>query len=250
MNDGLDIPSFLKRTKPAVTSAEETSVEAEQATEDFTGTIANAEESSSALAASIEVAPAPSPEPDTGSAEVETAPPIDARASEADEFLDDEIVASEVASSVVDSQIDAEDSSAIDAEAPVPEETVRAALDDATNGEPFSAVSGQAENPRAVTGDNSSKFEEGEPEKDEPRGSRKTDFAKSQLRSLVERIERLEEEKKAISEDIKAVYAEAKANGFDTKILRKTISIRKKDRHEREEEEAMLELYLGALGMV
>lgn len=77
----------------------------------------------------------------------------------------------------------------------------------------------------------------------------KTSFAQGQLRSLVERIERLEEEKKAIAGDIKEVYAEAKANGFDTKILRKVVMIRKKDRTEREEEEAMLDLYLHALGM-
>ena len=66
----------------------------------------------------------------------------------------------------------------------------------------------------------------------------------------VERIERLEEEKKTIADDIKEVYAEAKANGFDTKILRKVISLRKKDRHEREEEEAILDLYMNALGML
>jgi uncharacterized protein (UPF0335 family) len=77
----------------------------------------------------------------------------------------------------------------------------------------------------------------------------KTSFAQGQLRSLVERIERLEEDKKAIAADIKEVYAEAKANGFDTKILRKVITVRKKDRAEREEEEAMLDLYLHALGM-
>jgi uncharacterized protein (UPF0335 family) len=78
----------------------------------------------------------------------------------------------------------------------------------------------------------------------------KTSFAQGQLKSFVERIERLEEEKKAIAGDIKEVYAEAKANGFDTKILRKVISLRKKDRHEREEEEAMLDVYLAALGML
>jgi uncharacterized protein (UPF0335 family) len=76
-----------------------------------------------------------------------------------------------------------------------------------------------------------------------------TSFAQGQLKSLVERIERLEEDKKAIAGDIKEVYAEAKANGFDTKILRKVITIRKKDRTEREEEEAMLDLYMHALGM-
>ena len=73
---------------------------------------------------------------------------------------------------------------------------------------------------------------------------KKTSFAQGQLKSLVERIERLEEEKKTIAGDIKEVYAEAKGNGFDTKILRKVISIRKKDRHEREEEEAILDLYM------
>jgi uncharacterized protein (UPF0335 family) len=78
----------------------------------------------------------------------------------------------------------------------------------------------------------------------------KTSFAKGQLKSLVERIERLEEEKKALAGDIKEVYGEAKAHGFDTKILRKVISLRKRDRQEREEEEAMVELYLGALGMI
>lgn len=78
----------------------------------------------------------------------------------------------------------------------------------------------------------------------------KTGFAQGQLKSLVERIERLEEEKKTIAGDIKEVYAEAKANGFDTKILRKVISLRKKEATEREEEEAMVDLYLQALGMV
>ena len=78
----------------------------------------------------------------------------------------------------------------------------------------------------------------------------KTTFAQGQLRSLVERIERLEEEKKTIAGDIKEVYAEAKANGFDTKILRKVISLRKKEAAEREEEQSMLDLYLQALGMI
>ena len=75
-------------------------------------------------------------------------------------------------------------------------------------------------------------------------------IAADQLASYVERIERLEEEKAALSADIKEVYAEAKGNGFDTKVLRKVISIRKKDDAERQEEEAMLELYLHALGMI
>ena len=77
----------------------------------------------------------------------------------------------------------------------------------------------------------------------------KTSFAQGQLKSIVERIERLEEEKKTIAGDIKEVYAEAKGNGFDTKVMRKIISLRKKDHAERQEEEAILELYLQALGM-
>ncbi len=74
--------------------------------------------------------------------------------------------------------------------------------------------------------------------------------AADQLRSIVERIERLEEEKKALADDIKEVYAEAKGNGFDTKILRKVISLRKRDRAELDEEETLLEVYLRALGML
>lgn len=77
----------------------------------------------------------------------------------------------------------------------------------------------------------------------------KTTFAQGQLRAIVERIERLEEEKRTIAGDIKEVYAEAKGNGFDIKILRKVIALRKKDVGERQEEEAMLEVYLAALGM-
>jgi len=77
-----------------------------------------------------------------------------------------------------------------------------------------------------------------------------TAIAQGQLKTIVERVERLEEEKKATADDIKEVYAEAKANGFDTKTLRKVVTLRKKDRAEREEEEAMLDLYLNALGMV
>ena len=78
----------------------------------------------------------------------------------------------------------------------------------------------------------------------------KTTFAHGQLKSIVERIERLEEEKKVIAGDIKEVYAEAKANGFDTKILRKVISLRKKEVTEREEEQSMLDVYMAALGMI
>lgn len=74
--------------------------------------------------------------------------------------------------------------------------------------------------------------------------------AREQLKSIIARIERLEEEKKALADDIKEVYAEAKANGYDTKVLRKVVSLRKQDRNERAEQEALLELYLGALGEI
>ena len=73
--------------------------------------------------------------------------------------------------------------------------------------------------------------------------------ASDQLRAFVERIERLEEEKKDISEQIKEVMAEAKGRGYDTKILRKVISLRKRDADDIAEEEAVLEMYKAALGM-
>ena len=75
-------------------------------------------------------------------------------------------------------------------------------------------------------------------------------IARDQLRAFVERIERLEEEKKTIAEDIKEVYGEAKAMGYDTKIRRRVISIRKQDQDERMEQEAVLDTYLLALGMI
>lgn len=74
--------------------------------------------------------------------------------------------------------------------------------------------------------------------------------ARDQLRAIVERIERLEEEKRGIADDIKEVYAEAKANGFDTKTLRQVIRLRKQDNNERQEQEALLDTYLSALGML
>ena len=74
--------------------------------------------------------------------------------------------------------------------------------------------------------------------------------AREQLKTIVERVERLEEEKKAISDDIRDVYAEAKANGFDTKVLRQVVQLRKKDLTERQEEDAVRDLYLQALGML
>jgi uncharacterized protein (UPF0335 family) len=75
-------------------------------------------------------------------------------------------------------------------------------------------------------------------------------FAKDQLRAFVERIERLEEEKKTISDDIRDVYAEAKGNGYDVKALRAIIRLRKQDKDERQEQEAILETYMHALGMI
>jgi len=74
--------------------------------------------------------------------------------------------------------------------------------------------------------------------------------AAGQLRAFIERIERLEEEKKNISDDIKDVYAEMKGNGFDVKAVRTIVRLRKKDQVERQEEEAILDLYKAALGMV
>lgn len=73
--------------------------------------------------------------------------------------------------------------------------------------------------------------------------------AHEQLRSVIERLERLDEEKAAISNDIKEVFAEAKGNGFDTKTLRKVLRLRKQDKAERQEEQALLDVYLHALGM-
>ncbi len=73
--------------------------------------------------------------------------------------------------------------------------------------------------------------------------------AAGQLRSFIERIERLEEEKKTIADDIKEVFAEAKGTGFDVKAMRTLIRLRKKDQAERQEEEAILDLYMAALGM-
>ncbi|MDB5577103.1 MAG: DUF2312 domain-containing protein [Bradyrhizobium sp.] len=77
-----------------------------------------------------------------------------------------------------------------------------------------------------------------------------TKFAKDQLKAIIERIERLEEEKKTIADDIRDVYAEAKGNGFDVKALRTIVRMRKQDANERAEEETILETYLQALGML
>ena len=83
-----------------------------------------------------------------------------------------------------------------------------------------------------------------EEEKGNPGG-----VAAGQLLSLIERIERLEEEKAALASDIREVYAEAKGTGFDTKAIRQIVRLRKLDQSERQEQEALLDLYLHALGM-
>jgi uncharacterized protein (UPF0335 family) len=77
-----------------------------------------------------------------------------------------------------------------------------------------------------------------------------TQTAQEKLRQLVARIEKLEEEKKSIADDVKESYAEAKALGFDSKVLRQVVRLRKQDRQEREEQEQIRELYLHALGEI
>lgn len=77
-----------------------------------------------------------------------------------------------------------------------------------------------------------------------------TRVSRDQLKAYIERVEKLEEDKKAIADDIKDVYAEAKANGFDVKALRSIVKMRKQDADERREQEAILETYLHALGML
>lgn len=77
-----------------------------------------------------------------------------------------------------------------------------------------------------------------------------TKFTKDQLRAIIERVERLEEEKKTITDDIRDIYAEAKGNGYDAKVLRTIVRMRKQDAGERQEQETILETYMHALGMV
>jgi uncharacterized protein (UPF0335 family) len=72
--------------------------------------------------------------------------------------------------------------------------------------------------------------------------------AQTRLKSIIERVERLEEDKAAVAADIKEVFAEAKGEGFDVKILRKVVRLRKQDKAKRQEEEAILDLYLAAIG--
>ncbi len=72
--------------------------------------------------------------------------------------------------------------------------------------------------------------------------------AQGKLKSLIERIERLEEDKAAVAADLKEVFGEAKGEGFDTKIMRKVVRLRKQDKAKRQEEEALIDLYLSAIG--
>ena len=74
--------------------------------------------------------------------------------------------------------------------------------------------------------------------------------AQGHLKSVIERVERLEQEKSEIADQVREVYAEAKGNGFDAKIIRKVVALRKKDRAKRAEEEAILDLYLSAIGEI
>lgn len=77
-----------------------------------------------------------------------------------------------------------------------------------------------------------------------------TRFAKDQIRTIIERIERLEEEKKTISDDVRDIYKEAGGNGFDVKALRTIVRMRKQDAGERQEQETILETYMHAMGMI
>jgi len=83
----------------------------------------------------------------------------------------------------------------------------------------------------------------------EPGNPLEDSVAADQLRAFIERIERMEEEKAAVASDIKEIYAEAKGNGFDAKVIRKIVSLRKQDANERKEAMALLSLYAEALGM-
>lgn len=81
-----------------------------------------------------------------------------------------------------------------------------------------------------------------------PDGATDKGISAQRLKSFIERIERLEEEKKNLGTDLKEVYSEAKGGGFDTKIMRQVVRIRKMDKQDRQEQEAILQLYLDAIG--
>ncbi len=81
-----------------------------------------------------------------------------------------------------------------------------------------------------------------------PDGQADKGISAQRLKSFIQRIERLEEEKKTLGADVREVYAEAKSGGFDPKIMRKVISFRKLDKAERQEQEALMQVYLDAIG--
>jgi uncharacterized protein (UPF0335 family) len=85
---------------------------------------------------------------------------------------------------------------------------------------------------------------------DQPLSDAAAGFAKDQLKSFIERVERLEEEIKALNADKRDIFAEAKGNGFDVKALKTILQIRRQDADQRAEQEALVDLYLQALGMV
>ena len=111
----------------------------------------------------------------------------------------------------------------------------------------LSGMRWRTEPPASYEGDrDASQFRRREARSEQPA----TRFAKDQLKAIIERIERLEEEKKATSDDIRDVYAEAKGNGFDVKALRTIVRLRKQDVDERRKQETVLETYMHALGML
>lgn len=118
-------------------------------------------------------------------------------------------------------------------------------------GEGVRRASGEAATSRRpLAGEGGERTEPGEGQSKSSGGGGAPRFAKDQLKAFVERIERLQEEKKALSDDIADVYAEVKANGFDKKALRTVIRLRAQDINERKEQEAIVETYLHALGML
>jgi uncharacterized protein (UPF0335 family) len=102
----------------------------------------------------------------------------------------------------------------------------------------------ESENPRVKVGDNS-----GDDDAFDTSPERMKSAAVNALRLFIERIERLEEEKKGVAEDVRDVYAEAKSNGYDTKTMRKIVALRRMEAHTRQEADALLETYRDALGL-
>jgi uncharacterized protein (UPF0335 family) len=116
--------------------------------------------------------------------------------------------------------------------------------------EEVTIVTDKKENPRVRKGDNSSKFgeDDDDPMFDTSPAKMEAAGAKALLQ-FIERVERMEEEKKSIADDIKDVYAEAKANGYDTKIMREMVRLRKMEPHARQERDALIETYRAAIGI-